>query len=774
MRYSWNVLPALAVVLANLATPAYGAEAALDVAIVGKRLQQKGCSHPIYCDGPILKRIQLGGVFDDDKTFVDMPTRKPVDKIVAEFNSLPANATKSDLTRFVNDNFYPAGSDIVEAELEDWTETPPFLEGVTDPVLRGYGMSIHNQWKTMARKRDTSFLCNGCETSLLAANNVFFTTGDESSREYHYWNTYYVEIGLLKSGLFKTAKGVLQNLLDMVKTYDFVPTGGRIYYTDRSEPPLLALMVKTYYEATQDLAFVTEALPLLKIEHDFWEMYRSVNVTYTRGSTDSLGKRDSGSGSKANAKVATYGPDLFSTVSDNGTQLRPESYSADFEAAKTQTTAPDLFSTLSGSNLYAASEAGTSPGVQYADVKTATQGPSLFGRRSLLRRDIDIPTANPFAAFTEPQLLVLGSTEINSTIAVNLNSIIYQAELIIADFIELVENSTTPECVSYRDRAAERRQMLLDLTYDAESGLFSDYHLASGKKTEIWSMSSLWPYWAFGDSLPSDGAQKALNNIDFLHGKFPGGLPNTLYNSSLPWDYPNIQPPMQHMAVRSAQNAEDYTCKKSTTGAYDTPCGGTAAKIAQSTVNSAFCNWYTTGGSIDNVLNSYGEAPANSSGVNFGSFVLGPDGDIDTTTSGKAQGNYAWTNGINIWLFDNYKAQLQMPSCPNIKLNLVEHTQSPLPSPSPSPTYAPSPTHPTTVPAPPTIYTPPPPQPTSYYTPPPPLTSAYPSGKSCVRKRVCRRCHRVVKRIWAAGNGDAGCKNPYTKRGLFSNLPVRR
>ncbi|KAJ2514802.1 hypothetical protein GGI11_003962 [Coemansia sp. RSA 2049] len=218
------------------------------------------------------------------------------------------------------------------------------------------------------------------------------------------------------------------------------------------------------------------------------------------------------------------------------------------------------------------------------------------------------------------------------------------------------------------------------------------------------------------------------------------------------------------MAVRSAQNAEDYTCKKSTTGAYDAPCGGTAAKIAQSTVNAAFCNWYTTGGSIDNVLNSYGEAPANSSGVNFGSFVLGPDGDIDTTTSGKAQENYAWTNGINIWLFDNYKTQLQMPSCPNIKLNLVEHTQSPSPSPSPSPTYAPPPTHPTTVPAPPTIYTPPPPQPTSYHTPPPPLTSAYPGGKSCVRKRVCRRCHRVVKRIWASGNGGAGCKNPYTKR----------
>ncbi|KAJ1665067.1 hypothetical protein IW140_003780 [Coemansia sp. RSA 1813] len=771
MRFKRNVLAAFATAFASTATSVYGYQATQDVTVAGTRLQQNGCTHPIYCDGPILKAVQLGGVFDDDKTFVDMPTRKPVDEIVAEFSQLPANATKKELTQFVNDNFYPAGCDIVVAELEDWTDNPPFLDGVTDPVLRGYGMSIHNQWKTMARKRNTSFLCDGCETSLLQANNVFFTTGDESSREYHYWNTYYIEIGLLKSGLYTTAKGVLQNLLDMVKAYDFVPTGGRIYYTDRSEPPLLALMVKTYYEATQDLDFVKEALPLLKIEHGFWEMYRSVNITYTTGGSSSDGglrKRQSGSGNPASAKVATYGPDLFSTASNDDTQLRPESYSSDYDASKTQTSAPNLFSSLSGSDLYAASEAGTSPGVQYADAKTATQGPDLFGRRSLSRRDIEIPTTNPFASFTETELIVLGSTQINSTIAVNLNSIIYQAELIIADFIELVENNTSPECVSYRARAAERRQTLLDLTYDAETGLFSDYHLESGSNTEIWSMSSLWPYWAFGDSLPSDGVQKALENIDFLHSKFPGGLPNTLYNSSLPWDYPYIQPPMQHMAVRSAQNAENHACKNSNS-TYSAPCGGTAAKIAQSTVNSAFCNWYTTGGSINNVLNSYEHAASNSSGVSFGSFTIGPDGNIVTTTSRSSQGNYAWTNGINIWILDSYKAQLQMPSCPNIKLNLVEHTPPPPPPPPhPTPTPTPTPTPPS--PPPPQTYTTvAPPPPTSYYTtsPLPPLTSYYSSRRSCVRKRVCRRCHRVVKRKWVSRDNGANCVNPNKKRAII-------
>ncbi|KAJ2552420.1 hypothetical protein EV175_003322 [Coemansia sp. RSA 1933] len=771
MLCKWHAVAAFAAAFGTLATPVYGGQTSQDVTITGSRLQQEGCTHPIYCDGPILKAVQLCGVFDDDKTFVDMPTRKPVDVIVAEFYLLPDNATKSELSQFVSDNFYPAGSDIVEAELVDWTDNPPFLEGVTDPVLRGYGMAIHNQWKTMARKCNTSFLCAGCETSLLPANNVFFTTGDESSREFHYWNTYYIVIGLLKSGLYTTAKGVLQNLLDMVETYGFVPTGGRIYYTDRSEPPLLALMVQTYYEATQDLDFVVEALPLLMMEHEFWELYRSVDITYTNDSTyNGLGKRQSDSGSSLSAKVATYGPDLFSSTFNNSTLLRPELYSSDYQAAKTQTNAPNLFSSLTGSDLYAASESGTSPGVQNADLKEATQGPDLFSRRSLSRRDIEIPSTNPFAAFTEPELIVLGSTQINSTIAVNLNSIIYQAEIIIADFIQLVNGSATTECVSYRSRAAERRQTLIDLTYDADTGLFSDYHLATGSKTDIWSMSSLWPYWAFGDSLPSGSAQMALENIEFLHQKFPGGLPNTLYNSSLPWDYPYIQPPMQHMAVSSAQNAENYACASSNSTS-SASCGGTAAKIAQSTVNSAFCNWYTTGGSISDVLNSYENAPAGSSGTNFGSFSIGSDGNIVTTTSSSSgsQGGFAWTNGINIWLLDNYKTQLQMPSCPNIKLNLVEQTTS---YSSAVITSTQQTSYPASTPLSVSTST----EETGYPVSTPSEDTGYPestpaqqessslSRRSCVRKRVCRRCYRTVTHKWVSRNGGADCKNPRARK----------
>ena len=63
-----------------------------------------------------------------------------------------------------------------------------------------------------------------------------------------------------------------------LQRYGFVPNGGRIYYTKRSQPPLLTWMVYSYYEATNDEGFVREMLPMLDKEYQFWMNNRSVYV----------------------------------------------------------------------------------------------------------------------------------------------------------------------------------------------------------------------------------------------------------------------------------------------------------------------------------------------------------------------------------------------------------------------------------------------------------------------------------------------------------------
>ena len=97
-------------------------------------------------------------------------------------------------------------------------------------------------------------------------------------REYYYWDTYWIVRALLHYDMTTTVKGIVENFLLMVSTYGMVPNGGRIYYTKRSQPPFLTLMMKEYVDKTDDVKFVRQHLSTLEKEMEFWETKRSVTV----------------------------------------------------------------------------------------------------------------------------------------------------------------------------------------------------------------------------------------------------------------------------------------------------------------------------------------------------------------------------------------------------------------------------------------------------------------------------------------------------------------
>jgi len=63
-----------------------------------------------------------------------------------------------------------------------------------------------------------------------------------------------------------------------VQELGFVPNGGRIYYVNRSQPPLLTQMIERYYEMTKDLSFLEQALPILNTEYEYWISNTSVEL----------------------------------------------------------------------------------------------------------------------------------------------------------------------------------------------------------------------------------------------------------------------------------------------------------------------------------------------------------------------------------------------------------------------------------------------------------------------------------------------------------------
>jgi alpha,alpha-trehalase len=48
-------------------------------------------------------------------------------------------------------------------------------------------------------------------------------------KEQYYWDTFWIMEGLLESQLYDIAKATLENFMDELDEFGFIPNGGRIY-----------------------------------------------------------------------------------------------------------------------------------------------------------------------------------------------------------------------------------------------------------------------------------------------------------------------------------------------------------------------------------------------------------------------------------------------------------------------------------------------------------------------------------------------------------------
>ena len=158
----------------------------------------------------------------------------------------------------------------------DWVEEPDFLESITDGNLRTFLADVHRRWKVLGRQFNQSSSCSDCFSSFVLPHPFIVPGG--RFREAYYWDTLWIIDGLLISGMHNTVLGMLRNFFFLIDLLGFVPNGGRIYYSSRSQPPLLTRMVDAYVEATGDTAIIAEALPYLDKEYAFWMRERVVLV----------------------------------------------------------------------------------------------------------------------------------------------------------------------------------------------------------------------------------------------------------------------------------------------------------------------------------------------------------------------------------------------------------------------------------------------------------------------------------------------------------------
>ena len=92
-------------------------------------------------------------------------------------------------------------------------------------------------------------------------------------RTVFYWDTYFINEGLLLDGDLRQARNNAENFMHVVETQGFIPNSMRRGMS-RSQPALASWTYRVVYEKSQDKAWLQRALRATEREYAFWNVMR--------------------------------------------------------------------------------------------------------------------------------------------------------------------------------------------------------------------------------------------------------------------------------------------------------------------------------------------------------------------------------------------------------------------------------------------------------------------------------------------------------------------
>ncbi|KAF2774544.1 glycoside hydrolase family 37 protein [Teratosphaeria nubilosa] len=603
------------------------------------------CDSPLYCHGEILHQIQLAKPFDDSKTFVDLPTTRPLDEVIAAFEDLEKPlSNNSDLQSFLTTYFGKPGSELLEPNKDDFKTDPTFLDHVQDANIRDFVQQIINIWPDLTRSYAGGGNCTGCVSSFIPLSRTFVVAGGRF-RESYYWDSYWILLGLLRTrGSFtQIASNIIENFLDLVDQFGFVPNGARVYYLNRSQPPVLAEMVRAYVEYTSDTSLVARAIPTLVKEYAFWTQNRTVDI-------DIDGK--------------TYTLNHYA-VENN--QPRPESYLEDYHTAMN-----DSYYAASGKIYPGINLTQTQIDQLYQDLASGAESGWDYSSRWI---------ANPNNAINDDYFPLRSLNTVN-IIPVDLNSILYSSETTIAYLYGLTGNVLAAN--AWTEIAASRSANMTAVLWDKEHCSYFDYNISScslnryvpADKDAIAAettgappgqqlfthIAQFYPFWtgAAPEHIKNDPAAvlDVYRRIQSQLDRYPGAPPATNLVTGQQWDKPNIWPPHVQILIQGLLNIPPSS---------DPNYAATQAlalEIAQRYLDSTFCTWRTSGGQTSGLP----KLQTVEKDEDFGGAMFEKYNSSDILKYGgggeyKPQLGFGWSNGVLIWIADVFGVNLTLPAC---------------------------------------------------------------------------------------------------------------
>uniref|UniRef100_A0AC35F9E7 Trehalase n=1 Tax=Panagrolaimus sp. PS1159 TaxID=55785 RepID=A0AC35F9E7_9BILA len=420
----------------------------------------------IYCNGRILETYNYHQITNDSKEYVDMPLIFSPDDTVSNFTkafgeSKPEEIPKEKFKEFLNLHFLVAGHELLNCTPDGFQDNPEKLMGIRDPDLKEWALQLNGIWKRLCKQMD--------------------------------------EKGLMASELYDAAKQMIYNFADFIEKYGFIPNGGRVYYLQRSQPPMFTPMIYEIYEATKNVSFVKEMLPFMEKEFNYWQKNHTYSVK--------LG-------------VKTY--TVYRWRADSNTP-RPESYKEDLATA-------------------AAANATDKESQQriYRDLASAAESGQDFSTRWFADKKS------------------LHTIETTNILPVDLNSFLcWNMDILAYLFDEVARDDDKADL--YRDLLSKHRRAVHAVFYNEKEKMWLDYNIKDKSHNPTFYATLATPLFTnCYNSLDQGKAEGVFNFFNRSHAfDYPGGVPSSMIRETgEQWDFPNGWGNVNHMIIEGLRKSE--------------------------------------------------------------------------------------------------------------------------------------------------------------------------------------------------------------------------
>jgi len=317
--------------------------------------------------------------------------------------------------------------------------------------------------------------------------------------EMYGWDSYFIELGLLRDGQVALAKDIVENFLYEIREYGKVLNANRTYYLTRSQPPFLTGMILALYARTQDRDWLEGTVSAIEKYYGYWTTER--HLTPETGLSRYYDAGDGPAPEVVLSELDAHGHNDYDLVR----RYFRTHHVADYDVSPFYDTVNDQLT------------------------------PQFYkGDRSM--RESGFDPSNRFGPF---------SADIVHYNPVCLNSLLYLMETQSAEIAEILGHHK--DAANWREKASERADRVNRLMWHAEKGLYFDYNFVQGRVREYPFVTKFYPLWVGISS--HDQAQRVVRNLSLF--ECPGGLQTSTHHSGDQWDAPFGWAPLQLIAVQA-------------------------------------------------------------------------------------------------------------------------------------------------------------------------------------------------------------------------------